>query len=67
MTSPKVDLTNPIYHDNDAAREHLESLLWPDGPNCPRCGVMGDRITKLKGKSVRMFWLPRDPAVQISS
>jgi transposase-like protein len=49
----KTDLTRPIYHDNDAAREHLESLLWPDGPNCPRCGVMGDRITKLKGKSTR--------------
>jgi transposase-like protein len=53
MTTPKVDLTNPIYHDDNAAREHLESLLWPDGPNCPRCGVMGDRITKLKGKSTR--------------
>ena len=49
----KVDLTKPIYHDNDAAREHLETLLWPEGPVCPRCGVMGDRITKLKGKSTR--------------
>ncbi len=53
MTKTKVDLTNPIYHDNNAAREHLESLLWPDGPHCPRCGVFGDRITKLKGKSTR--------------
>ncbi|MCP4330617.1 MAG: IS1595 family transposase [Alphaproteobacteria bacterium] len=49
----KVDLTNPIYHDDNKAREHLESLLWPDGPVCPRCGVMGDRVTKLKGKSTR--------------
>lgn len=49
----KVDLTNPIYHDDNAARRHLESLLWPYGPVCPRCGVMGDRITKLKGKSTR--------------
>ena len=53
MTASKVDLTNPIYHNDNAARKHLESLLWPDGPNCPRCGVMGDRITKLKGKSTR--------------
>ena len=37
----KVDLTNPIFHDDDEAREHLESLLWPDGPVCPRCGVIG--------------------------
>ncbi|HJU17978.1 MAG TPA: IS1595 family transposase [Stellaceae bacterium] len=49
----KVDLRNPIFHDDDAAREHLEKLLWPHGPHCPRCGVMGDRITKLQGKSTR--------------
>ena len=49
----KVDLTKPIYHDNDAAREHLETLLWPDGPVCPRCGARDDRVTKLKGKSTR--------------
>jgi len=53
MSAPKVDLTNPIYHDDDRARAHLEALLWPDGPFCPRCGVTGDRITKLKGKSTR--------------
>jgi transposase-like protein len=49
----KLDITNPIFHDEDAARAHLENLLWPHGPNCPRCGVMGDRITKLAGKSTR--------------
>ncbi len=53
MTTPAVDLTNPIYHDDNAAREHLEKVLWPDGPHCPRCGVMGDRITKMRGKSTR--------------
>ena len=49
----KTDLTKPIYHDDEKAREHLEALLWPQGPVCPRCGVMGDRITKLQGKSTR--------------
>lgn len=48
-----VDLRNPIFHDDDAARAHLEGLLWPYGAVCPRCGVMGDRITKLQGKSTR--------------
>jgi transposase-like protein len=48
-----VDLRNPIFHDDTAAREHLESVLWPNGPHCPRCGIMGDRITKLQGKSTR--------------
>ncbi len=49
----KFDITGPIFHDDNAARAHLEKLLWPHGPVCPRCGVMGDRITKLQGKSTR--------------
>jgi transposase-like protein len=53
MTARKTNLADPIYHDDDAARAHLESLLWPQGAVCPRCGVMGDRITKLQGKSTR--------------
>ncbi len=53
MARTRIDLRNPIYHDDDKAREHLETVLWPYGPVCPRCGVMGDRITKLAGKSTR--------------
>jgi transposase-like protein len=53
MATTKLDLRNPIFHDDDKAREHLEKLLWPLGPHCPRCGVTGDRITKLQGKSTR--------------
>jgi transposase-like protein len=53
MTRDKIDLRNPIFHDDDAAREYLETVLWPSGPVCPRCGVMGDRITKFAGKSTR--------------
>jgi len=54
MSDSKVDLTNPIYHDDDAAREHLETLLWPLGPTCPRCGTNdASRVTKLQGKSTR--------------
>ena len=53
MTRRKTNLQDPIYHDDDAARAHLETLLWPHGPNCPRCGVLGDRIMKLQGASTR--------------
>ena len=49
----KLSLTSPIYSNEDKAREHLESILWPTGPVCPRCGVTEDRITKLSGKSTR--------------
>jgi transposase-like protein len=48
------DITNPIYTDADKAREHLESIHWPNGPICPHCGnINPDRITKLQGKSTR--------------
>lgn len=46
------NLQNPIYHDNNAAREYLESLRWPDGTICPHCGSVGN-ATKLAGKSTR--------------
>ena len=46
------DLTNPIYHDSNAAREHLEAMYWPQGPLCPHCGE-AERVTRLSGKSTR--------------
>lgn len=46
------DLTNPIYSDASKAREHLESLHWPNGPVCPKCGET-ERVSRLKGKSTR--------------
>lgn len=42
----------PRFQDIDAARDHLESIRWPNGPICPHCGAV-DRITKLQGKSHR--------------
>jgi transposase-like protein len=31
----------PQFRDDEAARKFLEGLLWPDGPVCPHCGVVG--------------------------
>jgi transposase-like protein len=47
-----MNLSNPIYTDPNKAREHLESLLWPEGPVCPHCGVVGNAVA-LAGKSTR--------------
>jgi transposase-like protein len=45
-------LSKPFFHDELAAIEKLEQLLWPNGPVCPHCG--GDqKIYPLKGKSTR--------------
>ena len=52
MTARKTNLADPIYHDDNAARAHLEALLWPHGPVCPHCGVV-DNATQLKGATTR--------------
>jgi transposase-like protein len=44
-----VDLTDPIFNDETAAREHLERVRWPEGPVCPHCGTTGEAITKVGG------------------
>ena len=46
------DLTNPIFTDDDKAREHLEAIRWPNGPVCPHCGGV-EQIKPLTGKGVR--------------
>jgi transposase-like protein len=32
--------TEPRFNNDDAAREYLERVLWPDGTVCPHCGVV---------------------------
>ncbi len=41
-------LSAPYMHDEAAAFEHAESMLWADGPVCPHCGVV-DSAYKLEG------------------
>ena len=49
-----TNLTDPIFNDEDAAREHFESIRWATGVYCPHCGnADADQITKLQGKSHR--------------
>ncbi|CAN5336731.1 IS1595 family transposase [soil metagenome] len=46
-----TNLTNPIFHDLDKAREALEASRWPNGPYCPHCGnADGEKIAKIEGK-----------------
>lgn len=47
-----TNLTLPIFTDPEAAREHFEALLWPNGPVCPKCGTLAE-ATLMKGKTTR--------------
>src|SRR6202162_6474965 len=40
------------HHDEDAARVYLEAKLWPDGPVCTKCGLIGEAY-KLEGETTR--------------
>ncbi len=42
-----MDITAPRYTNETAAREHLEAIMWPEGPFCPHCGSLN--ATRLAG------------------
>jgi transposase-like protein len=46
-------LSQPYFHNEEAAYSFVESRLWANGPVCPHCGVI-DRAGKLQGKSTRI-------------
>ena len=51
-----MNLTSKIFHDDRAARKHLEAQRWPNGPYCPRCGET-ENVTRLKGEAGADGWL----------
>jgi transposase-like protein len=53
---PIVELSDPVFHNEEAARKWLESARWPNGPVCPFCGQIGDKVKALGGKSMGPGW-----------
>ncbi|OLF81478.1 transposase [Maricaulis sp. W15] len=49
------NLTDPIFHNEDAARNHLEAIRWPEGAVCPFCGER-ETVKALGGKSMGRGW-----------
>jgi transposase-like protein len=48
-----ANLQNPIFQDENLAREWLEARVWPQGPVCPHCGSTDEGVTKLEGAKHR--------------
>jgi len=49
-------LSRPYFHNEQAAFDFVEAIIWPQGPVCPHCGGF-ERITAIKPnpeKRVRM-------------
>lgn len=47
-----MNLDNPIFHDDNAARAYLEAQRWADGVVCPHCGGV-DKCKRLDGAKHR--------------
>jgi transposase-like protein len=47
-------LSEPHFHNEEAAYGRLEAIVWPTGPTCPHCGnVDPARIYKIEGETAR--------------
>lgn len=53
-----TNLSAPRFHDEDAAREHIESSRWPDGVTCPHCGSL--KVRRMEGKTQAGMFLCND-------
>lgn len=45
-------LSRPYFHNEEAAFEYLEGVIWAAGKVCPHCGGV-DRITKVKANPAK--------------
>jgi len=54
MRTPEL-LTDPVFHDEDAARAYLEEARWANGRFCPHCGST-DKTAPVGGPSMGPGW-----------
>lgn len=53
-----LSLSAPRFHDEDAARAHIEASRWPDGVSCPLCGSVN--VHRMAGKTQAGMFLCND-------
>ena len=54
-----VSLSEPRFHDEDTAREHIEASRWPNGAVvCPHCGSLA--VRRMGGKTQAGMFLCND-------
>jgi ISXO2-like transposase domain/Transposase zinc-ribbon domain len=42
-------LSDPRFFSEAAAFDYVEAQIWPEGPTCPHCGALADKIGRLQG------------------
>jgi transposase-like protein len=53
-----IDLTNPIFRNEELATSHMEASRWPDGVTCPHCGSVN--VHRMGGKTQAGMFLCND-------
>ena len=53
-----TSLAEPRFHDEDAAREHIEASRWSNGVVCPFCGSLN--VHRMAGKTQAGYFLCND-------
>jgi transposase-like protein len=54
-----VNITDPIFHNEAKAEEHIFNQRWPDGePTCPHCG--STKVRRMGGKTQAGMFLCND-------
>jgi len=54
MHTPEL-LSDPVFHDEEAARLYVQECRWPQGVYCPFCGSLDD-VRPLGGESMGPGW-----------
>jgi hypothetical protein len=54
------------FPDQEACVAHLETVRWPKGPACPKCGVIGNAL-RLRVPPAAAVLAPRAPIRHRSS
>ena len=53
-----VTITDPIFHNEEAALAHIEASRWGGEPHCPHCG--STRVRRMEGKTQAGMFLCND-------
>jgi len=47
----KPVLSDPRFFSEEAAFEYVEAHIWPEGPTCPHCGALSEKIGRVDRRS----------------
>ncbi|MGZ3269775.1 MAG: IS1595 family transposase, partial [Croceibacterium sp.] len=53
-----INITDPIFHNEDKALAHIEAQRWNGEPTCPHCGSV--KVRRMGGKTQAGMFLCND-------